>query len=187
MLAGVFVGGAGRRMGGAAKGLLIAPGGDPIVVRTCGLLMQSGVPCVLVGEHAAYREVGAQLGVATLADQPAGIGPLGGLIALLRAARGDSVLAIGGDMPYLTRELVAELCDAPAASAVAPRMDGRWQPLFARFDATTALPVAVRRAALGQFALHGLLDELGTVELLMTEDSRAGLRDWDLPGDVEEQ
>lgn len=187
MLAGVFVGGAATRMGGIAKGLLVAPGGEPIVVRTCRLLAALHVPCVLVGRHEAYVEVCTLLGVRALADRPTGIGPLGGLIALLHAARGGTAIALGGDMPYITAATIEQLCAAPPAGAVAPRIDGRWQTLFARYDASRALPVAIRRAADGQLALQGLLDELGAQELPLPNDALAALRDWDVPADVEQR
>ena len=86
MLAGVFVGGAGSRMGGVAKGLLRAPDGQPSVVRTVRMLSALGIPCGLVGAHAAYAEVAKELDVPVVADVPVGIGPLGGLVGLLQHA-----------------------------------------------------------------------------------------------------
>lgn len=204
MLAGVFVGGAGSRMGGVAKGLLRAPDGQPIVVRTVRMLSALGIPCVLVGAHAAYAEVAKELDVPVIADAPVGIGPLGGLVGLLQHAmkcvqesalphslraadQAFRVLTIGSDMPYLTSELLIRLCAAPAAQVVAPRIDGRWQPLFARLDVAVALPVAMRRAADNQRALHGLLEELNAQDLLLSLDEAMALRDWDFASDVEEQ
>ncbi len=78
-VAGIFVGGAGARMGGRAKGLLRAPDGRTIVERWCAVLEASGIrDIVLVGVRGAY--VGIRL--ETIDDEPRGIGPLGGLIAL---------------------------------------------------------------------------------------------------------
>lgn len=209
MLAGIFVGGAATRMGGVAKGLLIAPDGEPIVVRTLRLLRDLRLTCALVGNHAAYAEIAAQFDVPMLTDEPPGIGPLGGLIALLNATatraglvdeRGnDQVLAIGGDMPYITSAMLMRLLaeqgmeqgmaqgTAPVAAAVAPHVDGRWQPLFARYTVQKTLPLARRRAANRQLSLHGLLDALMARSLHWSEAEIAGLRDWDEPGDVQAQ
>ena len=195
MLAGIFVGGAATRMGGVAKGLLIAPDGEPIVVRTLRLLRDLRLTCVLVGNHAAYAEIGVQFGVPMLTDQPPGIGPLGGLIALLDAAAlratadaqqgTQSVLAVGGDMPYITGEMMARLLSAPTAAAVAPHVDNRWQPLFGRYAVQDTLPLARQRAANRQFALHGLLDALAARDLVLSADEIERLRDWDAPSDIQ--
>ena len=79
---GVFVGGRGARMGGSAKGLLATPAdGEPFAARLVRLARPLG-EVVLVGDGRAY----ATLGVAALPDAVVGIGPLGGLLALLRHA-----------------------------------------------------------------------------------------------------
>ena len=87
-LCGIFVGGASRRMNGHPKGLLpCEPGGETIVGRLVRIVQALELPVVLVGQHEAYRP----LGLPMLADQPPGVGPLGGLCALLRHAQGREV------------------------------------------------------------------------------------------------
>ncbi|HEY5241286.1 MAG TPA: NTP transferase domain-containing protein, partial [Polyangiaceae bacterium] len=101
-VAGVFVGGAGVRMGGLAKGLLRGPDGSSLVERWAGMLRELGIPIVLVGEGAAYEG----LGLPMLKDEPPGVGPLGGLVALLRHAGTRRALAFACDMPFVSRGLV---------------------------------------------------------------------------------
>jgi molybdopterin-guanine dinucleotide biosynthesis protein A len=187
-LVGIFVGGKGRRMGGAAKGLLIAPGGEPLVLRMCRVAREAlGSPqIVLVGPAADY----AKLAFEHLVDEPAEIGPLGGLIALLgEAERRDApaAYAFACDLPYLQAPLIVRLAShAPAAAAVAPRTQGRWEPFCARFAPGPALGSARIVLAGSGRSLHAVFDALGplAVELAVSETERAELRDWDTAEDV---
>jgi molybdopterin-guanine dinucleotide biosynthesis protein A len=169
-------------MGGVAKGLLDAPGGGSLVARSCALLRAAGVDeIVLVGAHEAY----AHLGLTVLADDPPGIGPLGGLVALLRRAAGGRALALACDMPFVSLELLRRVLDAaPGAPALAPRLDGRWEPFCARYEAAVVLPVALRLVAAGERSLQRVLDQSGARSLELREGEAAQLGDWDTPGDV---
>lgn len=187
-LVGIFVGGQARRMNGVAKGLLFAPdSGEVLVLRLRRLVVEACPPAtvVLVGQHAAY----SHLGLPTLADDPPGIGPLGGLRSLLRRAarEGTCGLALACDLPYVTAPLIARLCEhAPGAPVVAPRVDERWQPFFARYDPIRVLPWLDAAVARGQHALWGLFEQAGeAAEVLpMHAGEAAALSDWDEPGDV---
>jgi len=168
-------------MGGAAKGLLRAPSGEAIVTRLAAMLDALGAEVVLVGDAGAY----ASLGREAIADEPAGIGPLGGTIALLRRARSGRAIAVACDMPYVSQALVAKLAGtASGAPILAARREGRWEPFFARYDAARVLPIATARAARGARSLHGLLSEAGAAELALDANEAAELRDWDTPDDV---
>src|SRR4051812_28425256 len=109
-------------MGGVAKGLLVAPDGQPIVQRTWRLIEDVGAECILVGARPAYREAYRALGLPIIADDPLAEGPLGGLLALLTEAKGRPVIAIACDMPFVERDLVRRLlADEPDAPILAPR------------------------------------------------------------------
>lgn len=178
VLAGIFVGGASRRMGGTPKGLLVGPDGQTLVARWRDVFAECGVPCVLVGAHPAY----AGEGMTMLADVAADAGPLAGLAALLE--RSAVALAVACDMPFVSAAHVRMLLDAPRAVAVAPKREGRWEPFFARYDATLARPVVQARLEAGAHSLQGLLDALGCVELELGADAGRFLDDWDTPADV---
>ena len=179
-VAGIFVGGRGERMGGVAKGLLVGPDGRPIAERMRDLLRGMGLDVVLVGRDPRYDS----LGVNAVEDEQAGIGPLGGLIGLLRHADDRVVVAIACDMPFIQSSLVEQLLAAPPASAVAPRRDTRWEPLFARYAPESVLPVASARASRGERSLQGLLDAVSARELVLKEEEWRELRDWDTPSDL---
>jgi molybdopterin-guanine dinucleotide biosynthesis protein A len=144
------------------------------------LLEAEGARVVLVGSGEAYRATG----LPSIDDEPSGVGPLGGLVALLRAAGSGAALAIACDMPFVTPALLHRLASADEAPAVAPRREGRWEPLFARYDAARVLPVALAHVAVGRRALHALLYDVGAVELPLSADEASQLRDWDSPADV---
>lgn len=184
---GIFVGGSSTRMGGRPKGLLVGPDGATLVERTRAVLTNAGVAdVVLVGAQPAY----AHLGIERIEDEPPSIGPLGGLVAFLRRAYERSArhaIVVACDMPHVSTRLVGRLLAAPPASAVAPRREGRWEPLCARYDAAAILPIAEARVRAGEHALQGLLDCAGAAELPAGEggeDDPRELRDWDTPADV---
>jgi molybdopterin-guanine dinucleotide biosynthesis protein A len=180
-VAGVFVGGAAVRMGGLPKGLLRGPDGATLVERWRAMLEELGLAVVLVGEADAYEH----LGLPMLTDEPPGVGPLGGLVALLRHAGDVPALAFACDMPFVSRALVERLLAAPPhASIVAPRRDARWEPLCARYDPARVLPLALARAASSHHSLQPLLDDAGAAALPLLPHEDAELRDWDSPADV---
>src|SRR5690606_38563749 len=98
------------RMGGVTKGLL-RHGSQTIIERQLGVIQSalgSEARVCLVGESAAY----AATKLASVSDDPSGIGPLGGLRALMIAARNSSatrVFALACDMPYLETSLLQRL------------------------------------------------------------------------------
>jgi len=186
-LFGLFVGGKARRFGGIPKGLLEAPDGRSIAERTLELVRTAapGAAIVLVGEASAY----AGLGLQALSDAPAGIGPLGGLSALVAEAerRGSrSALALACDMPFLSTELLLRLCELhPEAPIVAPRPPNEpWYALTARYS-TSVLPVLRAMIAEGEHKLQRIFERVpGAVELSLAELSPRELVDWDSPDDL---
>jgi molybdopterin-guanine dinucleotide biosynthesis protein A len=188
IVGGIFVGGRSSRMG-EPKGLMRAPASEghaasTLVERAAAVLRGVGAEVVLVGERAEY----AHLGLPALADAVPGVGPLGGLVALLDFADDGIVIACACDMPYVNEVLARRLLDAPPAAVVAPFAGGVLQPLFARYDARLCRPVARRRAEDaargGSTALQGVLRELGAVSLQISPDEERWLVDWDTPHDI---
>ena len=139
----------------------------------------------LVGDSSAY----AASGVLRLADDPKGMGPMGGLRALLReAARlGLPAVALANDLPFLTARLLERLCfESAEAAALAPRENQRWQPLFARYLPDVVLPELDAALAQQRTSLQTLFDRLGTraVGLELSGAEWQALRDWDRPSDM---
>lgn len=186
---GLFVGGKATRMGGFPKGNLeVAPGVRVVdrLVEHCQRALP-GAPLVLVGAAEAY----ADLGLPVLVDAPAGVGPLGGLRALLLFTEGaghSGAIALACDLPYLESELVERLAStAPDAAFVAAKDGELWHTLAARYG-LTALSAVDATLAAGERALQRVIRRLGdrAVELDVTPEEARQLRDWDEPGDREQ-
>jgi molybdopterin-guanine dinucleotide biosynthesis protein A len=185
--AGVFVGGQGSRMGGVAKGLLpISPAGPTLLSRLQRefALGCPGATLTLVGARDEY----AGLGLAILPDAKLDVGPIGGLHALLLDAQergAQAVLALACDLPQVNASLLHRLItEQPSASALAPKPDGRWQPLFARYAVTPALIAVQALITGGQYAMFRVLEALDAVELQLSTAECLELEDWDTPTDV---
>jgi molybdopterin-guanine dinucleotide biosynthesis protein A len=188
---GIFVGGQGTRMGGVAKGLLRTPDGTETLLerlmRQC-LLAAPDATLLLIGRAAPY----ASLAIRQLDDAPAGVGPIGGLRALLlRAceAHSELALALACDLPFLDAAVISRLI-APLtglhSAARVPFVEGRLQPLAAAYSPATTLRAVDRSLSLGKHALMHVLDQLGSeLERVEFDDECAqALRDWDTPEDI---
>lgn len=189
LVVGIFVGGRGSRMGGVAKGLLKAPDSEATLVeRLFGEVARAapGAEVVLVGDASNY----AALGVATVQDEPLGVGPLGGLLGLLIHAErrhASFALALACDLPRLGADVIARLAtEASDASALITTMAGVRNPLMTRYAVATALPAARAVLGAGKRSLQAVLDELGAgvVTLELSEAEAATLGDWDTPEDM---
>ncbi len=187
-LCGIFVGGQAKRMGGYPKGLLpTGSSAQPIVLRLAELARSLDLPVVLVGQHAAYEHLGLPL----LADRPAGVGPLGGLLALLHAAHGGDVIALACDMPFVTKAFVGKLLDTDLADADAVTAqtapDAPLESFLARYR-PTVMPLIEQKLVEGERSLQRILRGLRVKKLLLSEEEGLVCRDWDrveeLPEDV---
>lgn len=128
---GVFVGGQSSRMG-SPKGLLPMPGAEGVCVLEHLLSTAERAqmfPVFLVGDASPYAALLSRLPheVTLLDDDPAGVGPLGGLAALLKAcAQTDAagVIAVACDMPFVQPPQIRALVGAgalePSAAIITP-------------------------------------------------------------------
>lgn len=181
----ILVGGQARRMGGRPKGLIEAPGGgETLIERAVRVGREAGLEPMLVGDAAAYE--GRVPDVPRIADDPSGIGPLGGLSAVLSRAKGRDVILIGCDMPSIDVAVLRRLIDHPGrAPVLAARRDDRFEPLLSRYreSAETAIVTAL---AAGVRSFQELLALLDVDELEVDEGIARALEDWDAPEDVRE-
>jgi molybdopterin-guanine dinucleotide biosynthesis protein A len=156
-------------MGGVSKAELLV-GGRSIAARQVEALRAVFARVVAVANAPGPWPA---LHVEVIGDRWAGAGPLAGIQAALEATREQpSVVCVGGDMPFLSGELLALLRDrAPAAEAVAVRVGDRVEPLLGRY-ASRCLPIVEAQLAAGERAVHRLLERL-SVAWIDGEELRA--------------
>lgn len=127
----ILAGGAGRRMGGADKGLVDYQG-QPLVAHAIKRLAPQ-VNRLLISANRnldSYRHFGFPL---VSDDQPDYPGPLAGLAAGLAACSTDWLICAPCDCPALPQELVSRLWAAAqeqSASIAVAATGGRMQPTF---------------------------------------------------------
>ncbi|MBI5535645.1 MAG: molybdenum cofactor guanylyltransferase [Deltaproteobacteria bacterium] len=178
---GVFVGGRSRRLGGIPKGLLKHPvESGSLVERALSMGRRVGSEVVLVGKHEAYEG----LGVRMLADAPAGVGPIGGLAALLAHAGERDAIAIACDMPFVPIELVERLVATSGGAAVVPRRAGGLEPLCTLYRPDALRETLADAIARRSFSLQSVLARVELRELVLAEDEQRWLDDWDAPADL---
>ena len=147
----LLTGGASRRFGSpkaelTVDGERLADRGARLLLDVCDVVLEvgPGYSCL-----PAVRE------------EPAGSGPLAALVAggdaLAARAAATRFLVLAVDLPFAERALLEHLRDHPAVGAVVPRVDGRAQPLCARYGAD-ALEAAHTLLANGARAMQALLD-----------------------------
>ena len=183
LVAGIFVGGKARRMGGAPKGLLAHPSRPGTLIdHLASVASEIGATPVIVGAHPDY----AQLGLDIIEDAVPDIGPAGGLLGLLRSVPHGIVLAIANDLPFLTRELLDTLLArfADDMPALIPQRADRLEPLCAVYRPALMLPHVEAAVRGGVYGLHRIARAAGASVLPLDAALSRCLDDWDTPQDV---
>ena len=160
--AAILAGGQATRFGGRDKSALLVDG-RRILEHQMAALAPAVDEVLIVGGPRA-----------TIHDIVPGCGPLGGLHAALTAARGDAVLLVACDMPYLSTPLLAYLLSlATEADVVVPRSERGYHPLCAVYTRACLDPVAVRLAD-RRLNMRELVDSMRTRVVPVDEIRRFG-------------
>lgn len=132
----VLAGGASTRMG--QNKALLPVRGRPLIAHILERLRPIADDMLVVTRT---PDVYAFLNVPISTDYFQGVGPLAGLHAALKDARGDLVAVVGCDMPFVQPEVFAHLIGrATDVDVVMPRPLGREEPLHAVYRRATCLP-----------------------------------------------
>jgi molybdopterin-guanine dinucleotide biosynthesis protein A len=169
-------------MKGFPKGFLRGAHGLCIVEHHWRMAVKLGWEAVMVGVHPAYAHFAKERDIVCLEDSPPGIGPLGGLSALLGFAKRRFCIALACDMPHVAFEDLEALALSPSqAAALVPRRD-YWEPLFARYNPCVASPALEAFLEAGGRSFQGFLERLKP-EVFSPKAQRT-LEDWDCPEDL---
>jgi len=136
----VLAGGRSRRIGGAKA--LTELGGRLLISYPLAALSAAGLDAIVVAKEESPLP---ELDCPVLREPALPSHPLCGVIAALRWAANRPVLVVGCDMPFVTGPLLAWL--AGLDGLVVPEIEGRLQPLLARYEPSRAeaLEIALRR------------------------------------------
>jgi molybdopterin-guanine dinucleotide biosynthesis protein A len=138
-------------------------------------------------------EIGRQCsGLAAFAEEQPGEGPLAALAAgwsaLSGAGHEGSVVVLACDLPLVTSSFIRWLAQYPGERSIVPLVEGRLQPLCARWSALD-LRRSVERAAHGTRSLREVLDEMDPVTIGPSDWAGvappSALADVDTPDDLE--
>lgn len=179
----LLAGGAGSRMGGADKGLVVWRG-QPLAAHVLARLApQVGPLLISANRHAAAYATLAP-GATVLADATPGQGPLGGWLAGLGACTTPWLATAPCDAPHLPLDLVARLlaaAEAEAADAAVATTALGLQPTFALLRPQLAASLAAYLAS-GQRAIrHWLVQQrLAPVRF----DDEAAFANFNTPADL---
>lgn len=165
----ILAGGAGRRLGGVDKALLLLQG-RPMLAHAFDRISGQVESCALSAAGNAARF--AEFGLPVLDDGAhRGKGPLAGVLAGLRwagAAGAETMLSLPVDTPFLPRDLVAKLGEAPAVAA----HGGRTHHLVALWPTGAAASLEDFLAGPGPYRVSDFAARLGmrAVEYAAPED-----------------
>jgi len=141
------------------------------------MAQQLGWEVVVVGVHPAYAHFARERHLLCLEDFPSGIGPLGGLGALLRFARNRLCIALACDMPHVAFEDLEALALSPSQAAALLPKRAYWEPLFARYNPGLALPTLKTFVEAGGRSFQPFLEQLKPE--LFCPKAPETLEDWD--------
>lgn len=165
----ILAGGAGRRMGGADKGLLDFQG-RPLVAHVIERLAPQ-VANLLISAN-RNLDIYVRLGYPLVSDiQPDYPGPLAGLAAGLAACQTDWLVCVPCDCPALPLDLVSRLFAAvtkESALMAVPVTEGQLQPTF-QLCHRSLLPALSAYLASGERRVSGWCRQQGAVEVAFVD------------------
>jgi len=188
-----------HRLGPPVAGILLTGGTSRRMGFDKASIPIGGVPCaarvakVLRAVVAHAVEVGPGIsGLPAVLEEPPGGGPLvalcAGARALGEAGGASSALVLACDLPLITETVLRTLANWHGRHSVVPIIDGRPQPLFARWSFQD-LEAAADLVAAGMRSMQSLLDrqdvEMVTEDRWPGQVDRRAFRDVDTPADLE--
>lgn len=155
-------------------------------------------PRLILSAHAGQSFPDVIDGVLRIDDREPGLGPLGALASVLARSEADFLLVLGVDLPLVEVSFLERLLavgdeselqsKSKTGCGVAPRIDGRWEPLVALYPRREMIELVESALVRGQLRLQNLLDEArsrGWMRALdLSERERAAFANLNTPGDL---
>ncbi len=187
----VLAGGRSLRMGQDKTKLTVA--GEPLLTRQIRLLIECGAQEILVSQHPDRPlTLPERLTPPTprlVLDLPGELGPLGGLGAVLAAAKTDHILVVAVDLPHLTASFLRRLLAISTDGVgVACRSSHGLEPLLSVYPrrALAAIEFAIARRQLSCQRIAAIgIKERWLTEFQPQTDTLINLTNWNVPADCE--
>lgn len=151
----VLAGGLSSRMG--RQKLQLPLFGTTLLERQAGKLRAVGIEDILISGPVELELPGTR----TVPDEFRQCGPLGGLHACLKAARHPHCLVLGGDVPLVPPQFLAQMARRHQGGVSLLTHQGRWEPLMAVYDTALSdqIPPLLQT---GGASVKRLLEQTGT-------------------------
>ncbi len=181
----LLAGGQSRRMG-RDKALLPLPDGRLLWQRQLAVLQALGPAELFI---AGPPRDGFPPAVPCLTDAVPGRGPLGGIVAALRAMRSPRLVALAVDLPFMTDSYLRTLLEKDAATTVGiipmHPADGFYEPLVGVYP-KPCLHVAEASLHSNDWSLQNFVRATGARLLAepIRSEEEALFINWNHPGDV---
>ncbi len=136
---------------------LLEVDGKPLLLHAVEKLKSHVRELLVIGEPRKYGHIWPGV----LPDEIPGMGPLGGIVTAMGAARHDRLLVLAVDVPGVNERLLERLTrELPEdADALVPRHAGALEPLVAAYH-RRCLPAFMDRMMKSRLAMHGALEDV---------------------------
>lgn len=171
----ILAGGSGSRMGAGVEKALLEFEGRPLLCWTVEKLVRVADEVVVAARDEGHSQLlrGLVPEAAHTWDSVVGFGPVAGLVAGLRGARGGLVFATGCDLPFLNLDVIRRLFElSEGYEAVVPVKKGFVEPLHSVYDRKRMIQACEVALARGDPRIRTPLQELRT-NFVEVEELRA--------------
>jgi len=151
----VLAGGKSTRMG--QDKALMEVDGKPLLLHAIEKLKPHVRELLVIGEPRQYGHIWPDV----MPDEIPGLGPLGGIVTAMGAARHDRLLVLAVDVPGVNAKLLERLTrEMPEnADALVPRHEGNLEPLVAAYHRRCA-GAFMDHITKSQLSMHGALADV---------------------------
>jgi molybdopterin-guanine dinucleotide biosynthesis protein A len=151
----VLAGGKSTRMG--QDKALLEVDGKPLLLHAIEKLKPHVRELLVIGEPRQYGHIWPDV----MPDEIPGLGPLGGIVTALGAARHDRLLVLAVDVPGVNAKLLERLTrEMPEnADALVPRHEGKLEPLVAAYHRRCA-GAFMDHITRSRLSMHGALADV---------------------------
>jgi len=159
----IMTGGKSTRMG-TDKALLTVSDNETMLQRLCRRLNDFEYKYISVNENQPYQVEG----YSTIIDEYKQIGPIGGIVSVLKKTQAKMVIFVACDMPlYTIKEAEETVLHWSGEDVVIPVCDSRWQPLAALYS-KSLIPLLEASILRGEYKLRTVIEKSNNTEFFPT-------------------